>query len=95
MDFTAGYDPPGVYVSSDVSGSVSALGVSGTIICLVGNGIGHRTYSEAVSFAGGNSQPLSKLGIDKASVVVRGSVLTAGQSVETVYQADGTLRHTA
>lgn len=69
-NFNAGYVPPGVYVSSDSSGTVGAVGITDTVLCLVGRGIGYDTYTEAISFAGGNSQVLTKQGVNVATVVV-------------------------
>jgi hypothetical protein len=70
VDFRSGYVPPGVYVTADSSGSVGVVGVGATVVCLVGRGLGYNTFTETVSFAGGNVAPLTQQGIDPESIVV-------------------------
>lgn len=90
VDFRSGYVPPGVYVSTDSTGSVAAVGITDTVLCLVGRGLGYQTYSEQVSFAGGNARPLTQKGIDAASIVVTGTIIVSGVSTPTTFQVDGT-----
>lgn len=89
VDFRSGYVPPGVYVSTDVSGAVAAVGINDTVLCLVGRGIGYQIYTETVSFSGGNSRPLTQKGIDKASVVVTGTIDVSGVATEVTFTPDG------
>lgn len=79
---------PGVYVSSDTTGSVAAVGVNGTVICLVGNGLGYNIYTESVSFAGGSTVQLTQQGIDVSSISVSGPVAVSGMPVQTQFVAD-------
>lgn len=88
VDFRSGYQPPGVYVSSDSSGSVAAVGINDTVVCLVGNGLGYNIYTESISFAGGNSMPLTHSGIDPASLVVTGIVNQSGIPTKVTFTAD-------
>jgi hypothetical protein len=64
VNFSAGYVPPGVYVSTKSTGSVAAVGVGDTVVCLVGRGVGHMTATEAINFAGGTTYELGHAGID-------------------------------
>jgi hypothetical protein len=89
VDFRSGYVPPGVYVSTDSTGSVAAVGVESTVICLVGRGLGYQTYTEQVSFSGGNAQPLTQKGIDSASVVVSGTIPVSGVPTPITFTPDG------
>src|SRR4051812_47252683 len=68
VNFSAGYVPPGVYVSTKSTGSTGATGIGDTVLCLVGRGAGHRVYTEGISFANGNSVALRQLGIDPTPV---------------------------
>jgi hypothetical protein len=90
VDFRSGYVPPGVYVSTDSTGSVAAAGVEDTVICFVGRGLGYQTYTEQVSFAGGNAVALTQKGIDAASIVVTGTILVGGVPTPTTFVLDGT-----
>lgn len=89
VDFRSGYVPPGVYVSTDVTGAVAAVGVNDTVVCLVGRGIGYQIYTETISFAGGNAKPLTQKGIDKNSVVVTGTIDVSGVATAVTFQVDG------
>lgn len=88
VDFRAGYVEPGVYVSSDTSGSAAAVGVSGTVVCLVGKGLGYNIYTERVSFTGGNVVALTRQGIDPDSVVVSGTITVGGVPTQTTFIAN-------
>lgn len=64
VDFKSGYVPPGVYVSSDVAQAVGAVGITATVLCLVGEGVGYRTYTEYISFpTSGDPVTLTQTGI--------------------------------
>ena len=64
VNFSAGYVPPGIYVSTKSTGSVAAVGVGDTVVCLVGRGIGHMTATEVINFGGGTTYQLGHTGID-------------------------------
>lgn len=68
VDFSSGYQAPGVYVSEDVSPIVSVNGLAGDVIALVGPSVGFETYSEQVVL--GTGVFLSKLGIDTSTIAV-------------------------
>lgn len=70
VNFQSGYVPPGVYVSSDTTGTVGAVGISDTVLCLIGNGVGYETYTEAISFAAGDAVVLTKQGVNLAEISV-------------------------
>ena len=89
VDFRSGYVPPGVYVSTDSTGSVAAVGITDTVLCLVGRGLGYQIYTEQISFAGGNAMPLTQKGIDSASVVVSGTIPVSGIPTHVTFQVDG------
>lgn len=91
VDFTSGYVPPGVYVSTSTTGAVGAVGVGATVTCLLGRGLGYQINTEAVSFANDDNIELAKLGVDPASVVVTGVVLVSGIPTPVTFELDDTL----
>jgi hypothetical protein len=71
VDFRAGYVPPGVYVSADTSSVSSAVGISPTVVCLIGPGLGYQTFSEKITFPNNTSTiTLTQQGIQQNSIVV-------------------------
>lgn len=71
VDFRAGYVPPGVYVSADTSSVSGAVGVSPTVVCLVGPGLGFQTFTENITFPNTSSTiTLTQQGIQQSSIVV-------------------------
>jgi hypothetical protein len=83
VNFSAGYVPPGVYVSTKSTGSTGVVGVGDTVVCLVGRGIGYQTYTESINFGSGDNVTLDNLGIDPTSVVV-----TSSGAAQTPYTPD-------
>lgn len=84
VDFRAGYVPPGVYVTADTSAVATAVGATPTVICLVGPGLGYRTFIDSVVFSNTtDSEVLSQLGINQNSVVVTSNI----NGVVTTYAA--------
>lgn len=72
VDFRAGYVPPGVYVSADTSAVTTAVGISATVVCLVGPGLGYQTFTDKVTFPNTTSSiTLTQSGIQQSSVVVK------------------------
>jgi hypothetical protein len=71
VSLSSGYNPPGVYVSSDSSSVSGVVGVQPTVACLVGPGLGYQTNSDTLVFAS-LSTPLvlTQLGIQQSSVAV-------------------------
>lgn len=88
VDFSAGYLPPGVYVETQSTGSIGAIGVGQTVLCLVGEGIGYQSVTENISFAGGDSVVLSKKFIDAASLTAS-ATLASGKTQFTVDTGGG------
>jgi hypothetical protein len=91
LDFSTGYQVPGVYIEKSATGSVAAVGAGATVLCLVGTGLGYETNTEYISFASGSTVALAKKG-----VVVDGNlVLTAElDSGHTVFVIDnGSTQH--
>lgn len=80
---SSGYNPPGVYVSSDSSSVSGAVGVQPTVACLVGPGLGYQTYTDSLVFAS-LSTPLvlTQLGIQQSSVAV--SYVDGGGATHTL-----------
>jgi len=76
-DFTQ-YQPPGVYVEEEVTPLVSVVGVSPTVVGIVGPSLGYRVHTQAVTLTGTTAVSLAKLGINP----------TTGLSVAA---ADGTV----
>jgi hypothetical protein len=71
VDFRSGYVPPGVYVSADTSSVAGAVGVSPTVVCLVGPGLGYQTFTEKITFPNTTSSiVLTQQGIQQNSIVV-------------------------
>lgn len=91
---SSGYNPPGVYVSSDSSSVSGAVGVQPTVACLVGPGLGYQTNADSLVFAS-LSTPLvlSQLGIQQSSVAVS-YVDTGGVSHTLALGTDYTLAAT-
>jgi hypothetical protein len=74
-DFTQGYVPPGVYIASQTRGSVSAIGIGATVICLVGRGQGYQPYAERMTLdPQSGTAALTQQGVKASSVVVTGLV---------------------
>lgn len=71
VDFRSGYIPPGVYVSADSSAVATAVGATPTVICLVGPGLGYRSYVDHITFVNDtDAQVLTQAGINQNSIVV-------------------------
>jgi hypothetical protein len=70
VDLSAGYQPPGVYVQTESTGTLAAVGVGATVVCVVGDGVGYETNTENVSFAHANSVTLTKQYVVPGSIVV-------------------------
>lgn len=68
VDFSHGYQPPGVYPSEDVSPLVSVTGLPPTVVALVGPSAGSETHSEQIVL--GQGVFLDEQGIDLTSIVV-------------------------
>jgi hypothetical protein len=69
-DFTS-YVPPGTYIEEDPVAAISVVGLTPTVLAIVGPSIGYRTATEAVTLVGTTSVTLSNLGIDQDTIVVR------------------------
>lgn len=68
---SSGYNPPGVYVSSDTSSVSGVVGIQPTIACLVGPGLGYQTNTDSLVFASLSTPlKLSQLGVQQSSVAV-------------------------
>lgn len=74
------YNPPGVYVDPTATPPLLVTGIDPTVLCIIGRGVGFRTYTESVSFASNNSVTLSKKGVDASSVVVTGYITDPAQA---------------
>jgi hypothetical protein len=61
------YQPPGVYVEEEVTPLVSVVGVSPTVIAIVGPSVGYRVATQAVTLSGTTPATLSKLGINPSA----------------------------
>lgn len=79
-DFTS-YRPPAVYVDQEASAIVPTVGVTPSVVAIVGPSIGYRTGSETVTLNGTTAVTLAQQGIVQASVVVQ---TTDGATVYTV-----------
>lgn len=79
IDWTR-YNPPGVYVDPEASPPLLVTGIDPTVLCIIGRGVGFRTYTESVSFANANSATLSKRGANASSVVVTGYITDPGNA---------------
>lgn len=80
VDFSRGYQPPGIFLEEEASQAIAAVGVGATVVCLIGDGIGHQTNTENVSFASVTSAALSKKWVDTSSIVVS-ALLDTGETV--------------
>lgn len=69
VDFTHGYQPPGVYVEEEPSALVSVTGLPPTLVAIVGPSIGYRRASQEVALSE-TAARLTHRGIDQASIVV-------------------------
>ena len=69
VDFTHGYQPPGVYIDEDATPLVSVTGVPPTLVALVGPSVGSQKNVEQVPLAD-IAVRLARQGIVQASVVV-------------------------
>ena len=69
VDFST-YQPPGVYVEEEVAPSVSVVGVTPSVVAIVGPGIGYRTFTEALTLTGTVAQSLAQKGINTSTVSV-------------------------
>lgn len=68
----SGYNPPGVYVTSNNSSVSGAVGIQPTVVCLVGPGLGYQTYSETLSFPSLSTPlTLAQLGVQQSSVTLK------------------------
>ena len=82
VDFTHGYQPPGVYIEEDPTPLVSSTGLPPIRVAIVGRSLGHQTRTQQITL-GADAVRLTSRGIDAASVEVRNvadnSVLAAGE----------------
>lgn len=78
-DFTR-YVPPGVYVEPGPLPTLRPPGIDPSVVCLIGNGVGYNTYTEAVNFSTATSALLTKRGINPATILVRGYITDPGAS---------------
>ena len=70
VDFSHGYQPPGVYIEEDPTPLVSTTGLPPQRVAIVGRSVGHQTKTQQVALAAGGTR-LAVQGIDAASVSVR------------------------
>jgi hypothetical protein len=90
LDFSQ-YRHPGVYVDAGTNPTLTTAGVSPSVVCLIGTGVGYHTNTETVSFAAGNSVVLAQKGINIASIVVKGYITdpnASGQSIPHTFVKD-------
>lgn len=87
-DFSS-YLPPGVYIEEEASSAVNAVGVTPTVVALVGPSVGYRESTETVVLTGTEATLLSQLGINDATVVVRAADGTAYDASDFELVADG------
>jgi hypothetical protein len=90
LDFSR-YNPPGVYVDPAASPPLLVTGIDPTVLCIIGRGVGFRTYTESVTFAQSDTVTLTKSGIDASSVTVVGSVTDpaqAGLTLQKTFEPD-------
>lgn len=71
VDFST-YQPPGVYVEEEVAPTVTVVGVTPSVVALVGPSIGYREFTEAVTLVGTGPQTLTQKGINVSSLAVVG-----------------------
>jgi hypothetical protein len=85
----ATYQPPGVYVEESPIPIIEPLGLSTTIIGLIGPSISYRENTEAVTLLSVNPVTLTKSGIDQTSITVRTNkgVLYASSNYDLVESA--------
>lgn len=74
------YSPPGVYVDPEATPPLLVTGIDPTVVCIIGRGVGFRTYTESISFANSNTAQLTKQGVNVSSVVVSGRVTDPSQA---------------
>lgn len=70
VDFSHGYQPPGVYIDEDPTPLVSTTGLPPIRVAIVGRGVGHQSKTEQVALTS-TAVRLAARGIDLTSVVVR------------------------
>lgn len=61
------YQPPGVYVEEETTPLVSVVGVSPTVVAIVGPSVGYRVHTQAVTLSGTTPATLEKLGINPST----------------------------
>lgn len=61
------YQPPGVYVEEETTPLVSVVGVSPTVVAIVGPSVGYRVHTQAVTLTGTTPATLDKLGINPST----------------------------
>lgn len=86
VDFTHGYQPPGVYIEEDPTPLVSTTGLPPVRVALVGRAVGHQSRTQQVTI-GADQFRLAARGIDSTSVEVRkvadNSLVSAGDYAVT------------
>lgn len=82
VDFTHGYQPPGVYIEEDPTPLVSTTGLPPVRVAIVGRALGHQSRTQQVTLSDTEVR-LTARGIDATSVSVRkvadNSLLAAGE----------------
>lgn len=61
------YQPPGVYVEEETTPLVSVVGVSPTVVAIVGPSVGYRVQTQAVTLVGTTAITLANLGINPST----------------------------
>lgn len=86
VDFTHGYQPPGVYIEEDPTPLVSTTGLPPVRVAIVGRALGYQSRTQQVTLSEDQVR-LTPQGIDSSSVVVRkvsdNTVLAAGEVAVT------------
>lgn len=70
VDFTT-YQPPGVFIEEAVAPTVTVVGVTPSVVAIVGPSVGYRTFTEAVTLTGTTASLLAKAGINVSVVTVK------------------------
>lgn len=83
-DFTA-YQPPGLYTEEEAGPLAGVVGITPTVVALVGPSVGYRTFTESVVLSDTDTVRLSKLGIDTDTLVVESQAGVA-YTVDTDYE---------
>lgn len=93
VDFSHGYQPPGVYIEEDTTPLVASTGVPPTVVAIVGPSAGHQTNTEQIALST-TAIRLVHQGIDTDSVVVKtvadGQVLDSSEYTLTTVPASPT-----